>query len=116
MRAERRRRAAVAGLGLAASLCLGLACGPTAPERSFECPAPERVTRVEGVHYEGASCDAAIAAAESRPGTAYYRKACEQLAPDAGLPGPVSDAYVASCEPADDGGSILTIQLCCPAR
>jgi hypothetical protein len=116
VRAERGQRLAVASLGLAASLCLGLACGPTAPERSFECGAPERVTRVEGVHYEGVSCEAAIAAAESRPGTAYYRKACEQLAPDAGLPGPVTDAYVTSCEPAPDGGSILSLELCCPAR
>ena len=116
MRAEARRGLAVLALAAAVSLSLGLACGPGAPERSFDCPASERVTRVEGVHYEGVPCEAAIAAAESRPGTAYYRKACEQLAPDAGLPGPVDDAYVASCRPADDGGSILTIELCCPGR
>jgi hypothetical protein len=96
------------------SLSLGLACGPGGPERSFECPAPERVTRVEDVHYEGVDCDEAIASAESRLTTAYYRKACEQLAPRAGLPARVDDAYVESCRDADEGGSTLTVELCCP--
>lgn len=92
---------------------LGLSCEQP---RSFECAAPEQVTRVAGVHYEGLACEAAIASAEGRLTAAYYRKACEQLAPRSGLPGSVDDAYVTACRPAGEqaGGSLLDIDLCCP--
>ncbi len=96
--------------------CLGLACEREAP-RSLECPTPEQVTRVDGVQYEGFDCDAAIARAESRLTTAYYRKACEQLAPSAGLPPTALDAFVSRCRPADpiEGGAVLDLEICCPA-
>ena len=107
-------RSAAVALAIVGALCLGLACGPSGPERSLECAAMTQVTRVEDVHYEGVACDSAIAGAESRLTTAYYRKACEQLAPRDGVPPRVLDAYVVRCSPADEGGSMLTIDLCCP--
>jgi len=107
------RLAVVAGLVALAGL--GMVCEREAP-RSFECADPARVQELAGVHYEDVDCDAAIRSAESRLTAAYYRKACEQLAPDAGVPPRVSDAHVARCEPAssDQGGSLLYIQVCCP--
>lgn len=105
---------AEAVLGAAVALCLGMACEGEAP-RSFECSSPDRVQELAGVHYENTDCEAAIRSAETRLTAAFYRKACQQLAPSAGLPDAVGDAYVASCIPAtgDAGGSILQIQLCC---
>jgi hypothetical protein len=100
-------------LALFLGLSLGLACEPG---RSFSCLDPTRIVELEDIHYEGVDCPAAIAVAESRLTTAYYRKACEQLAPGAGLPERVDDAHVAACRPAAEeaGGSLLGIQLCCP--
>ncbi len=114
MQAERRLRFGAAAASLL--LCGGVACEKE-PVRSFDCPRSEQVTHLEGVHYEGLACDDAIARAEARPTAAYYRKACEQLAPRKGVPPRVEDAYVASCRPAagEDGGSLLDIDVCCPA-
>jgi hypothetical protein len=100
---------------LAALASLGMLCDRDEP-RSFECADPAQVQELAGVHYEDVDCEAAIESAERRLTTAYYRKSCEQLAPSEGTPANVLDAYVASCAPAtgDAGGSILTIQLCCP--
>ncbi len=99
---------------LAAALCLGMACEREAP-RDLECGSPDHVKELAGVHYQDADCEAAIQSAETRLSAAFYRKACQQLAPSAGLPERVSDAHVTSCIPAigDAGGSILQIQLCC---
>ncbi len=99
---------------LVAALCLGTACEREAPQ-ILECGSPDQVVELSGVHYEDAECEAAIQSAETRLGAAFYRKACQQLAPSAGLPERVSDAHVTSCIPAigDAGGSTLQIQLCC---
>ena len=98
------------------ALCLGLACDRPAAVRSLDCPSSDRVTRIADVHYEGADCESAVASAESHLAAAYYRKACEQLAPREGVPARVSDAYVTRCAPAAaaQGGSILDIEVCCP--
>ena len=84
---------------------------------AFECASSAQVTHVADVHYEGVDCDVAIENAESRLSTAYYRKACEQLAPRKGVPPQVEDAYVSACRPTDEpeAGSMLDIDLCCPA-
>ena len=80
---------------------------------------PARVATLEKVHYEDASCEDAIRSAESSLHAAYFRKACEQLAPLKGLPGPATDAQVAACEETGpDGvwgpGALLQIEVCCP--
>ncbi len=87
--------------------------------RAFECPSAERVTQLRDIHYPDESCDGAISKAEMHLTAAYFRKACQQLAPSAPLPRRVRDAYVSSCEPASerDGferGAVLQIDLCCP--
>jgi hypothetical protein len=102
---------AEATLSLLALLGLGMACEEP---RSFECANPDQVQEIDGVHYEDLDCDAAIQTAEARLTTAYYRKACEQLAPSEGVPDRVTDAHVAHCQPAEEGGSIVDILLCCP--
>lgn len=94
---------------------LGMAC-EGADSRSFECADPAKIQELSGIHYEGVGCDEAIRSAESRLTTAYYRKACEQLAPREGVPATVKDAYVSRCDAAADdaGGSVLDIRVCCP--
>lgn len=95
---------------------LVLACESGPEEHALDCPSHDRVVRLDDVHYEGLDCDAAIASAESHLSAAYYRKACEQLDPSAGVPARVSDAWVSGCTPRDDeaGGATLQIVLCCP--
>jgi hypothetical protein len=87
--------------------------------RAFECPSAQRVTQLSDVHYPDEGCDSAISKVEMHLTAAYFRKACQQLAPSAPLPRRVRDAYVSSCEPASerDGferGSVVQIDLCCP--
>ena len=102
-------------LGVVMFVCLGMACEDSEP-RSLQCPHPDQVQELAGVHYEDVGCEDAIRSAEARLTTAYYRKACEQLTPSQGVATQVVDAYVFRCEPAtgDTGGSILQIQICCP--
>ena len=109
------RGTVVAALALAAA-GLGADCGLAPEPPGLQCASASRITTLSGVHYEGADCEAAVAAAESRPQSAHYRKACEQLAPSAGLPSPATDVYVASCRPAGEelGGSLLDVEVCCP--
>jgi hypothetical protein len=77
------------------------------------------VTHLRDIHYPEASCDGAIAQAETHLTAGYFRKACQQLAPAAGLPAKVSDVYVSACEAASEregfaGGSVVQIEVCCP--
>lgn len=105
---------AEAVLLLATVLCLESACERAAP-RAFECGSPDRVAELADVHYEDVDCEAATRSAEARLTAAFYRKACQQRAPSAGLPERVSDAFVTSCTPdsGEAGGSLLQIRLCC---
>lgn len=107
------RRGAVLVCAVLAALGLGLACDEAAPIRSFECAVPAKVTHLRDIHYEGASCEVAIASAESHLAAAYFRKACEQLAPDRGVPERVADAYVSSCAASAEEGAVLQIDVCC---
>jgi len=104
-----------ATLAVLAALCLGVAC-ERGEEHALECPSQDRIVRLDDVHYPGADCETAIANAESHLAAAYYRKACEQLAPAAGLPERVSDAWVSGCTPVDGeaAGATLQISVCCP--
>ena len=87
--------------------------------RAFECPSSDRVTHLRDIHYPEASCDGAIAQAETHLTAGYFRKACQQLAPAAGLPSKVSDVYVSACEASSEregfeGGVVVQIDVCCP--
>ncbi len=88
-------------------------------DRAFECSSAARVTHLRDVHYPEESCDGAIAKAELHLTAAYFRKACQQLAPAAPLPRRVRDAYVSSCEPASERegferGAVIQVDICCP--
>jgi hypothetical protein len=115
-----RCRAAVAALvwaGVAGTACEG-GFGERGG-RAFECSSAARVTHLRDVHYPGESCDEAIAKAELHLTAAYFRKACQQLAPSAPLPRRVRDAYVSFCEPASERegferGAVIQVDICCP--
>lgn len=77
------------------------------------------MTQLRDVHYPEESCDDAIAQAERHLTAAYFRKACQQLAPADGLPGKVSDVYVSACQASSEregfeGGAVVQIDVCCP--
>ena len=101
---------------------LGAACEGGFGEhrtRAFECPSSERVTHLRDIHYPEESCVGAIAQAEEHLAAAYFRKACQQLAPASGLPAKVSDVYVSACAAASErdgfeGGAVVQIDVCCP--
>jgi hypothetical protein len=118
-------RAVFAALAVVQVLFVLSACtAPEEPEepeapRELSCASPEKVVALLDTHFPDGSCATATTFAETRLTTAFYRKACQQLAPSAGLPGRVEAAVVTHCESATerdgyDGGVVAQIEICCP--
>ena len=83
------------------------------------CESPHVVTKRERVRYPEDDCPAAIGKAEGRLTSGHYRQACQQMAPAAGLPTGVVEVRVTLCEdaagvPSSQGGSVLSVDICCP--
>jgi hypothetical protein len=102
------------------ALVVGTLSACTAPEepRTFACEDSAKVVPLRDTHFPDESCETATKLAETRLTMAFYRKACQQLAPSAGLPGRVRAASVTSCESATkrdgyDGGVVAQIEICC---
>jgi hypothetical protein len=74
---------------------------------------------MESVHYPEDGCRAAVGKAEGRLTSGHYRRACEQMAPVAGLPTKVVEVRVTACSEAAaldgyEGGSVVWLDICCP--
>ena len=111
-------------LSLAFLGLLGSRCSSVAPDGGLEfvplvCRSPRVATRMEHIHYPEDDCRAAVRKAEDRLSSGHYRRACQQLAPAAGLPTKVVEVRATACFEAaslDDyeGGSGLWLDSCCP--
>jgi hypothetical protein len=113
-----RSHSARSATALALVLAAMSAC--TAPDepRTLVCADPAKVVSLRDTHFPDESCRSATKLAETRLTMAFYRKACQQLAPSAGLPSRVAAAAVTSCEPAThredhEGGVVAQIEICC---
>jgi hypothetical protein len=83
------------------------------------CESPHVVTTRERVRYPEDDCSAAIGKAEGRLTSGHYRRACQQMAPAAGLPTRVVEVRATVCAdaallPDFQGGSVLSVDICCP--
>jgi hypothetical protein len=110
-------KAALAAVFLLASLA-GPGCTHSDDGAGVSCGDPAKVVSLANSHYPEMTCESATRFAEQRLTTAYYLKACQQLAPSAGLPSSVEAAAVLSCEPARDvpgfeRGVVAQIEICC---
>jgi len=127
---DRRRgqKCGLAPLLLALLVFSGLCCSffERGEERDGElrfvplvCRLPHVVTKRERVRYPEDDCPAAIGKAEGRLTSGHYRRACQQMAPAAGLPTRVVEVRVTLCTdaaglPDSQGGSVLSVDICCP--
>lgn len=83
------------------------------------CRSPRVKTQMAHVHYPQDDCRSAVRKAEGRLASGHYRRACEQVAPAAGLPAKVVEVRVTACAEASsldgyEGGSVLWLDVCCP--
>jgi len=95
-------------------------CSLQGDRRAVACHDPAKVVALRNTHYPDLTCKSAVKYAETRLTMAYYVKACQQLAPSAGLPLRVLAARVVACEPAsrvagqaDERGVVAQVQICC---
>lgn len=105
-------------LGLVVSVA-AVACSAGNEQRGLACPDRSRVVTLTDIHYPEETCESAVALAENRLQSAFYLKACRQLAPSEPLPSKAVAATVLRCESAStrdgfEGGVVTEIEVCCP--